>query len=70
MIRSLWLGAGLAALFGLSACTTTPGTVCRDATGRSIENPGYCKLYPARDAGARDLTYRERSSEVGLLGRQ
>ena len=46
MIRSLLLGAGLVAIFGLLGCTRTPGAVCRDATGRSIENPGYCKLYP------------------------
>jgi hypothetical protein len=45
MIRSRWWMAGLVALFGLMGCARTPGTVCRDATGRSIENPGYCKLY-------------------------
>jgi len=45
MIRSLWLKAGLVAIFGLVGCTRAPGTVCRDSTGRSIENPGYCKLY-------------------------
>jgi hypothetical protein len=45
MIRSLWLKAGLVAILGLVGCTRAPGTICRDATGRSVENPGYCKLY-------------------------
>lgn len=44
MTRALWLKAGLVAIFGLVGCTMAPGTVCRDATGRSIENPGYCKV--------------------------
>lgn len=68
MIRSLWLGAGVVAILGLLGCTMTPGVVCKDATGRSIENPGYCKLYPAHDAGAGDFGGRGRSSEEGLLG--
>jgi hypothetical protein len=70
MIRSPWLGAGLIAVFGLLGCTKTPGAVCKDATGRSIENPGYCKLYPTQDAGAVDFAYRRPSSGEGLLGRR
>ncbi len=46
MIRSLWLAAWLVAISGLLACTKAPGAVCKDATGRSIENPSYCQLYP------------------------
>jgi hypothetical protein len=45
MIRSLWCKAGLVAIVGLTGCASAPGTVCRDATGRSLENPAYCKLY-------------------------
>jgi hypothetical protein len=45
MIRSLQVKVGLVAIFALVGCTRAPGTICRDATGRSIENPGYCKLY-------------------------
>ena len=56
MVRALCLGAGLAAVFGLVGCTRTPGTVCKDATGRSIENPSYCQLYPTTtDATARPV---------------
>jgi hypothetical protein len=67
MTRSLWLLAGLVAILGLFGCMKTPGAVCKDATGRSIENPGYCKLYPAQPAGARDFASRRRSNEEGLL---
>jgi hypothetical protein len=32
-----------------------PGTVCRDATGRSIENPDFCRMSPTRRANLPDL---------------
>jgi hypothetical protein len=50
MIRSTLFRTALIAMVGLSGCAVVPGTVCRDATGRSIENPDYCRIYPARHA--------------------
>lgn len=55
MIRSTLSRAALVALVVLSGCTMTPGTVCKDASGRSIENPDYCKLYPAQHVARTDV---------------
>jgi hypothetical protein len=57
MIQSLWFSAGLVAMLSVVGCTKTPGAVCRDASGRSIENPDYCKVYPSPSSSVRELAY-------------
>jgi hypothetical protein len=62
MIRSFCFGACLIAMLGALGCTKTPGAVCRDASGRSIENPDRCKLYPSERTPMRELAYRATTS--------
>jgi hypothetical protein len=52
MTRTLLAAGSLVATLALLACGAAPGGVCKDATGTSIENPDYCRLYPARSARA------------------
>jgi hypothetical protein len=68
MTRSLWTWAGLVSILGLVSCTKVPGAVCREASGRTIENPGYCHLYPTRQAAAPDFTARRPAPSEELVG--
>ena len=63
MIQSLRFGAGLVALLSVVACTKAPGAVCRDASGRSIENPDYCSQSISQHPAARNLAYCGTSSQ-------